>query len=128
MPAVYPPNGLSPWGVCNVDPTNGLAYSVGLAQYAAVSTAGTTTIKGGNNGGVYYGINAISVGTTWTLTPYDIIVSGTTTTTNQLHAITTAASVGFQSNPGPGGTGVNFRGSFIVVTSGTPGLWNVLWD
>lgn len=123
---IFPPNPTAPMGVCMIDPTNGLAYSMGLAQYTQVNTAGTTTIN--TTPGVYYGITCLSTGTSWTLAPYDIIVSGTTTTTNLLNGTQTAAATGFQANPGPGGTGVNTRGSLVVVTTGTPGAWNVLWD
>ena len=123
---VTPPANLNPVGMCAIDPTTGLVYSPGCANYSVISTAGTTTIDVGH--GVFYGINCISTGTTWTLTPYDVRVSGTTTTTNTLNATQTASGTGFQANPGPGGTGVQFLGALIVVTSGTPGLWNVLWD
>lgn len=123
---VSPPSNRMPLGVCNIDPTTGAVYSMGLANYAVITTAGTTTIA--SQGGVFYGINCISTGTTWTLTPYDIIVSGTTTTTNTLNATQTATANGFQANPGPGGTGVQFLGSLAIVTTGTPGIWNVLWD
>ena len=123
---VTPPSNVMPLGICNIDPTTGNIYSMGCANYQAISTAGTTTIA--RTGGVFYGINCISTGTTWTLTPYDIVVAGTTTTTNTLHATQTAANNGFQANPGPGGTGVAFLGALTIVTTGTPGLWNVLWD
>ena len=63
-----------------------------------------------------------------TLTPYDVYVSGTSTITNTLNATQTAAATGFQANPGPGGTGVRYNGSLVIVTGGTPGAWNVLWD
>jgi hypothetical protein len=117
---------MMPLGICNIDPATGNVYSVGCAHYAVVTTTGTTTIK--NGGGVYYGVNCISTGTTWTLTPYDIVVAGTTTTTTTLNATQTATNKGFQANPGPGGTGVGFLGALTIVTSGTPGIWNVLWD
>ena len=37
-------------------------------------------------------------------------------------------ATGFQANPGPGGTGVRYNGALVIVTGGTPGAWNVLWD
>ena len=120
------PGNSAPLAVCNIDPGSGIIYSPGCANYQYINTAGTTTLK--TTGGVYYGLNCIAVGTTWTATPYDINVTGTTTTTNNLTAQITAAAVGFQGVPGPGGTGVRFTGSLVVVTSGTPGGWNVLWD
>ena len=77
---------------------------------------------------MYYGLNCIALGTAWTAVPYDINVTGTTTTTNNLNATSTATAVGFQGVPGPGGTGVRFTGYLAVVTGGTAGGWNVLWD
>jgi len=123
---VTPPSNMMPLGICNIDPTTGNVYSMGCANYVVITTTGTTTIK--NGGGVFYGINCISTGTTWTLTPYDIVVAGTTTTTNTLHATQTATNNGFQANPGPGGTGVQFLGALTIVTAGPPGIWNALWD
>ena len=122
---VYPGNS-APLAVCNIDPGSGIIYSPGMANYTYVNTTGTTTLK--TTGGVYYGINCISLGTAWTSVPYDINVTGTTTTTNNLNAISTATALGFQGVPGPGGTGVRFTGSLVVVTGGTAGGWNVLWD
>ena len=121
----YPAN-LTPVGVCNIDPGSGIVYSPGCANYTYINTAGTVAVKA--TGGVYYGVYDLAVGTTWTITPYDINVSGTTTTTNNLSATITAAAVGYQGAPGPGGTGVRFTGSLYVVITGTPGAWNVLWD
>ena len=123
----YPANSLSPLGFCSIDATSGLVYSPGCANYTPLSTTGTATIDS-SGGGILYGVNAISTGTSWTITPYDIYVLGTTTTTNQLTATQTATAVGFQGNPGSGGTGVRYNGSLVVVTTGTGGLWNILWD
>ena len=123
--SVQPANA-SPMAVCSMDPGSGIVYSMGCADYTYITTAGTTTVK--PIGGVYYGLNAISTGTTWTATPYDINITGTSTTTRNLTATITATAVGFQGVPGPGGTGVRFLGSLVVVTSGTGGGWNVLWD
>lgn len=122
---VYPGNS-APLAVCNIDPGSGIIYSPGMANYTYINTTGTTTLK--TTGGVYYGLNCIALGTAWTAVPYDVNVSGTTTTTNNLNATSTATAVGFQGVPGPGGTGVRFTGSLAVVTGGTAGGWNVLWD
>lgn len=122
-----PSNSFAPLGICNIDPTSGTIYSPGCANYTPLNTAGTTTIDS-SGGGILYGFNAINTGTTWTITAYDVYVTGTTTNTNQMIATQTAAATGFQGNPGSGGTGVRYNGSLIVVTTGTPGLWNVLWD
>ena len=122
-----PSNQAAPLGICHIDPTSGTIYSPGCANYTPLSTAGTTTIDS-SGGGILYGFNAISIGTSWTITAYDVYVTGTTTNTNQMIATQTAAAVGFQGNPGSGGTGVRYNGNLVVVTTGTPGLWNVLWD
>ena len=122
-----PTNASAPLGICSIDPTSGLIYSPGCANYSVLNTAGTTTVDS-SGGGILYGFNAISVGTSWTITAYDVYVTGTTTNTNQMVATQTAASTGFQGNPGSGGTGVRYNGNLVVVTTGTPGVWNVLWD
>ena len=123
--AVQPAN-VSPMGVCNIDPGSGIVYSVGCANYTYINTAGTTTLK--TTGGVYYGMNGISTGTTWVATPYDINVSGTTTTTNNMTSSISLTTLGFQGVPGPGGTGVRFTGALVVITTGTAGGVNILWD
>jgi len=125
---VTPPSNSVPLGVCFIDPTSGLAYSSGCANYTTISTAGTTTVDSNPGGGISYGLYCLATGTTWTATLYDVYVVGTTTSTGQLIATTTAAALGFQANPGPGGTGVRYNGNLIMVTTGTPGSWNVLWD
>ena len=122
-----PSNASVPLGICHIDPTSGTIYSPGCANYTVLNTAGTTTVDS-TGGGILYGFNAISVGTSWTITAYDVYVTGTTTNTNQMIATQTAASTGFQGNPGSGGTGVRYNGNLVVVTTGTPGVWNVLWD
>lgn len=94
------------------------------ANYTVISTAGTTTVAQG--GGVFFGLNVVSTGTSWTATPYDIVVAGTTT--NQLTATGTAASVGGLDIPGVTGLGVRFLGTLALVTTGTPGQFNALWD
>jgi len=124
---VTPPSNPVPLGICHIDPTSGVIYSPGCANYSVVNTAGTTTIDA-SGGGILYGFNAIAVGTTWTIAPYDIYVVGTTTNTGTMHATHTATATGFQGNPGSGGTGVRYNGNLVVVTTGTPGVWNVLWD
>jgi len=127
MPAT-PPSNPVPLGICHIDPTSGVIYSPGCANYTVINTAGTTTVDPYAGGGVFYGMNAIAVGTSWTATAYDIYVTGVTTNTGQLIATQTAASTGFQGNPGSGGTGVRYNGILVIVTTGTPGSWNILWD
>lgn len=133
---VTPPANNTPQGMCSIDPTTGLVYSNGCANYRVITTAGTTTLggndPGGTGGGLLFGANAITQGTSWTVTPYDLVyaTSGTTTTTttNQLMATTTATAAGQFAGPGGGSLGVQFLGSLVVVTAGTPGQWNILWD
>lgn len=127
MPVTPPSNGV-PLGICNIDPTSGLVYSPGCANYTTINTAGTTTVDALAGGGIYFALNCLSVGTSWTATAYDIYVTGTTTNTGQLIATQTATAVGAQGGAGPAGLGVRYNGSLVVVTTGTPGSWNVLWD
>jgi len=123
-------NGNAPLAVCSIDPTSGLVYSLGCANYTPVTTTGTTTIKA--TGGIFYGYVAVANGTSFTITPYDIYtsVTGTTTstTTAQLYATSTTGGATSSINITAGAAGVRVNGSLVVVTTGTPGQWNVLWD
>ena len=94
----------------------------GNCQYTPTSTAGTTTVNQG--GGMYYGAVFIQNGTSFTYVAYDIYG----TTTNQLTATTTASGSGPQVQPAPPPLGVRYRGALVVVTGGTPGIVNTLWD
>jgi hypothetical protein len=95
-------------------------------NYTVTTTAGTTTINQGT--GVFYGAMFSQNGTSFLYTAYDIVISGTTTTTNQLTATTTAAGSGPTALPGPPGLAVRYKGNLVAVTSGTPGIVNTLWD
>jgi len=137
---VTPPSNATPNGMCSIDPTTGLVYSNGCANYAVITTAGTTTLGGndpaGRGGGLLFGVSLISTGTSLALTPYDLVftTAGTTTntTTNQLMVALSGVSVStgdFNGAAGYTGVGVQFLGSLIVVTAGTGSFqWNVLWD
>lgn len=59
-----------------------------------------------------------------TVAAFDIL--GTSTLT--LVATTTATAVGPQGFAGPAGLGVRYGNSLVVVTGGTVGQINVLWD
>ena len=122
MAITAPPNAASPMGVCSVDATSGLVYSPSCANYTSITTAGTTTIKSG--GGLYFGAMSIASGTSYTLTAYD--VQGTNST--QLIATATAVGGSGVGAAGPSGLGVRFGGSLVIVTAGTPGSFNALWD
>jgi hypothetical protein len=95
-------------------------------NYTSLTTAGTSTLAQG--GGVYYGVNVLTTGTAWTASPFDVVVTGTTTTTNTLAAISTATGPGVTGAPGASGVGVRFNGNLVMVTAGTPGAFNALWD
>jgi hypothetical protein len=120
----------APFATCAIDPTSGLVYSPGCANYTAITTAGTSTIKSG--GGIFYGFVAVANGTSFTLTPYDVYVSvtGTTTstTTTQMYPTSTAGTPSSTVNITAGAAGVRFNGQLLAVTAGTPGQFNVLWD
>jgi hypothetical protein len=98
----------------------------GASNYTTLTTAGTNTLAQG--GGVYYGVNVLSAGTSWTASPFDVVVTGTTTTTATLAAISTATGPGIIGAPGAAGVGVRFNGNLVLVTAGTPGAFNALWD
>lgn len=95
---------------------------VNAVNYTAITTAGTTTVA--SNGGVFYGLNVVSIGTAFTAVSYDI--QGTTT--NNIVGISTAAALGVLGGAAPAGVGVRFTGSLVVVTAGTAGQYNALWD
>lgn len=109
---------------------------VGNLQYTVLTTAGTTTLNPGqasgvaSQPGVLGGFVAVAVGTTWSFTAYDIIpatpggaAAGTNTLLNG-----TATAAGQQFPAGLNGENVRYRGALVVVTAGTPGVFNALWD
>lgn len=110
---------------------------VGNCQYTAISTAGTTTLNQGQPGpiapspGVLYGLQQIAVGTSFAATVLDCIPqsgigTNTGTITNTLLSGTGTAGQRFVA--GLEGVGVRYRGALLVVSSGTPGQINALWD
>lgn len=107
------------------DQESGIAHDLGVCKATALTTAGTATLTNPQGaGGVYYGVNCISTGTAFAVAAYDI--NGTNT--KQLAALSTAAAIGGQAYPAAPGQGVRFNGYLAVVTSGTPGQYNALWD
>lgn len=107
---------------------------VGNCQYTAISTAGTTTLNPGQAGplaaspGVLYGMVTVAVGTGFAATVYDIVPASAAVaiTTNTLLSGTGSAGQRFPA--GLEGVGVRYRGALVVVSSGTPGQINALWD
>lgn len=117
----------------------------GNAGYTPISTIGTQTINGGplqvTGGqalpvgqiyGVLYGYNAVSTGTaSMQLTYLDIYttISGTgTITTTQTLASFASPAAGASSPAGIQGVGIRYRGALVLVTTGTAGAGNTLWD
>lgn len=121
MAAPPVPNRSAPVAICGVDPDSGDVYSIGLANITAISTVGTTTVEAAQ--GAFYGFCIINAGTAFAATAYDI--NGTSTTT--LQVLPGGTAVG-PFGPGPGNQGVRYAGSLVVVTTGTAGLINTLWD
>lgn len=101
---------------------------VGNCQYTPISTAGTTTLNPGQASGppiqpgVLYGMQQLTPGTNFGALFLDIF--GTTTNT----IITGTGTAGQIFPAGVPGFGVRYRGALVVVTSGTPGALNALWD
>jgi hypothetical protein len=110
--------------------------SEGNCQYTVLNTAGTTTLNPGQAAGppvsplVFFGIQAVAVGTAFVFTAYDIYPAtpgGAAAGTNTLlNGTSTAAGQLFEA--GAPGVGVRCKGGLVVVTSGTPGVYNALWD
>ena len=110
--------------------------SAGNLQYTVLSTAGTTTLNPGqgqgvqSQPGVFGGVLVVAVGTTWAFTAYDIIPAspgGAAASTNTL-LNGTATAAGQQFPAGLVGENVRYRGALVIVTSGTPGIFNAQWD
>lgn len=110
---------------------------VGNLQYTVLNTAGTTTLNQGpasgvaSQPGVLGGVVAIAVGTTWAFTLYDILPPAlpgraSAGTNTLLNGTATAANQQFAA--GLNGDNVRYLGSLVAVTSGTPGIFNALWD
>lgn len=99
---------------------------LGNCNYTPFSTNGTQTVNQG--GGVFYGGIFIQNGTSFTYTAYDIYTAGTTTTTSQLTATQTGSGAGQLIQPTPAGIGLRYRGSLVIITTGTAGVANTLWD
>lgn len=111
----------------------------GNCNYTAISTLGTTTVNAGANAanpgaagawGVFYGFNVLSTGTAGvTVTAIDIVINptGGGTSTNTLY-VATGTAPGQVLAAAPAGLGVRYKGSLVIVTSGTAGTINAMWD
>lgn len=110
-------------------------------QYTQISTIGTTTLDAGppatdpgiaGRWGVFYGFTVLSTGTAgMVVTAYDIVTAvtgtGTVVTTNTI-MVGTGTAPGQFLQAGAPGVGVRYKGSLVVVTSGTAGAGLSLWD
>jgi hypothetical protein len=122
---------------------------VGNSQYTALTNTGTTTLNPGQPSqvgappgqsgnlpasfGVFYGLETIAAGTGFGATVYDLVPptlaqynAGTSTQTLTLLNGTNTAGV--SQAAGLAGVGVRYKGALVVVTTGTPGQINALWD
>lgn len=116
-----------------------IGLSWGNSRYTPLNTAGTTTLNPGQAGpipssfGALYGFSVVAAGTGFGVTLLDCIPgtpaqigAGTNTVTNTLMNGTGTAGQSFPA--GIQGEGVRYQGALIAVTTGTPGVVNVLWD
>lgn len=118
---------------------------VGNCQYTKISSAGTSTLNPGQAGvpgqgaqgtlpttfGVLYGVDQVAAGTSFAFTALDLIPpsglgTNTATLTNTLLNGTGSAGQSFVA--GVSGLGIRYKGALVIVTSGTPGVINALWD
>lgn len=101
----------------------------GNCQYTVVSTVGTSTLNPGQasgppiSPGVFFGATMQAVGTSFGITALDI--AGTSTQTLMSG---TGTAVGQRLVAGLEGVGVRYRDALVVVTTGTAGAYNALWD
>ena len=108
--------------------------AVGNCQYTPINTAGTTTLNPGQPGnpaidpGVFYGVEQLAPGTGFLFTVYDIVPATPNAAVSTNTLLNGTGSAGQVFAPGPAGIGVRYRGALVVVTAGTPGAINALWD
>lgn len=111
----------------------------GNCNYTAISTIGTSTVDPGptqndpglvGRWGVFYGFNVLSTGTAgMVVTALDLVanVNNTNTVTNTLFT-GTATAPGQVVGAAPNGLGIRYKGTLLVVTTGTAATVNALWD
>jgi len=112
-------NPTSPNAVTPTDPVTGAQGVEVVADYTQITTAGTTVVKA--TPGVFLGLVAISTGTGMTVVVYD----GTASSTNVVLGTATVGALGGINTVGPG---IRCRTGITVVTGGTMGQVNCLWD
>lgn len=111
-----------------------LQLGEGNGQYTAISTAGTSTLNPGQASGpptsfgVLYGVNQVAPGTSFAFTVLDIVPQQGSVAVQTNTLMNGTGSANQQFNGGVPGVGVRYKGALVVVTTGTPGLINVLWD
>ena len=105
-----------PAGVASVDANTGIVHDIGACKYTPIGTIGTNTVNA--NPCVFYAVAETGTGTSWVAT----VLDGTSTL-----AVGTL-SAGALVQGGPAGLGIRCNTSLIVVTTGTAGSGNVLWD
>lgn len=95
----------------------GLVQVAASSGYTNVTSTGTSTIKA--EAGIFYGISAVAVGTSVTVSAVDgaNVILGTATVTAANQAITAL----------PSGVGQRFSSLAVIVTGTSPNI-NVLWD
>lgn len=112
-----------------------LLLGLGNGQYTAISTAGTATLNPGQAAGpatsfgVLYGVNQLTAGASFAFTVLDAIPAQGPAVPAQTNTLLNGTGTANQQfNAGVPGVGIRYRGALLVVTTGTPGLINVLWD
>lgn len=112
----------------------------GNCGYTGISTLGTTTVDPGptpadpgyaGRFGVCYGFILNTAGTAgMAVAIYDVqrVATGTGTVTNTNNIMNGTLTAAGQVLQGANGVGIRYKGDLVVVTSGTAGAGNLLWD
>ena len=111
----------TPLGVIVTDPITSAPAAGLVASYTGITTTGTTVVKA--SAGVFVGIEALNTGTAMTVVVYD----GTASSANVVLGTATVAALGPVLGP-PAGVGIRCLTGITVVTGGTMGAVNCLWD
>ena len=114
---LVPPDIYAPEGVSGIDPTSGVSFGLGVANYTPIGTIGTNTVKA--SAGVFYAVSVTGTGTAWVGT----VLDGTATL-----ATGTLSAVGQLLTGSPAGVGIVCKTSILFITTGTAGSGTILWD